>query len=343
MDKLFWIVVLVFCWARPAAADGITLYGIADGSVGYSRLDGSSSDITIDSGSSEDSLFGIRGSEDLGGGLSGKLELESGIDLGAGAWNDEDRFFDRAAWVGLEGGFGELRLGRQATFAHEWFSEISPFKTDFKQADVTNFFGYEAVAEQIDNAVFYLAPAIGGLEAGIGYSFNDDGPEVPGEEHEVVTMGLRYRAGPVVAVAAYEIGRDSDAEAAPGRGDIRSLSVGATYEFRRLELHAGYGRLKNRDFMIGAKVEKAWLLGATVPAGNGEVLVAYQRVTGRNFNVLGLDARADGLALAYVHPLSSRTSLYVYGSRFRDVDVRADDPQRLAGRTQAGAGILHEF
>jgi predicted porin len=326
-----------------AAAQGVTVYGIADGGLGYSRQDGSPSDVFVDSGRSDDSRIGIRGSEALGGGLRAGFELESGVDLDQGAWSDDERFFDRAAWIGLEGGFGELRLGRQSTFAHDWFSEMSPFKTDYKQAGVATVFGYEAVAERVDNAVFYRLPTFGGFEAGIGYSFNADGPETPDQDNEVLTVGLRYSSGPLVAVASYELGRDADEDAAPGRGDVRSLSVGATYEFRTFQLHAGFGRLRNRDFSSGARAEKAWLLGATVPLGSGELLAAYQRVADRNFNEFGIDATRDGIALAYLYPLSKRTSLYAYGSRFRDVDVRADDSARLAGRTQAGLGVRHVF
>lgn len=343
MKRYCSVLLLAAACSTAAAADGITLYGIVDGGIGYSRQDGGDSDVTVDSGSSEDAQFGVRGREDLGGGLTGKFELESGIDLDRGTWSDEERFFNRAAWVGLAGSFGELRLGRQSTFSHDWFSELSPFKSDFKQAAVATIFGYEAIAERVDNAVFYTSPEMRGFEAGIGYSFNANGPEAPGEDNEVLTAGLRYTAGPLVAVATYELGRDADDDAAPGRDDIRNLSLGATYEFSRLTLHAGYGRLRNRDFLATARTENAWLLGVTVPVGRGEVLAAYQRVKGRNSNEFGLESTRDGIALAYLYPLSKRTSLYAYGSRFRDVDVRNDDPGQLANRTQAGAGVRHVF
>jgi predicted porin len=344
MKRYPWLFVLATAgWSQMAVADGITLYGLLDAGVGYSRQDGSDSDLTLDSGVSEDSRFGIRGTEALGSGLTAKFELESGIDLGTGTPADEGRFFDRAAWVGIEGGFGDLRLGRQATFAHDWFGEVSPFENDFKQAGVTNIFGFDAVGERIDNAVFYRLPEFGGFEAGVGYSFNAEGPEVPGQENRVLTVGLRYTAGALVAVAAYELGRDADQDAAPGRADIRNLSVGATYEFSQFKLHAGYGRLKNRDYIASALTEKAWLVGATVSVGPGEVLAAYQRVAERNTNEFGLDSTRDGVALAYLHPLSKRTTLYAYGSRFRNIDERGDDPARLADRTQVGAGVRHVF
>jgi predicted porin len=343
MKRSCWLLMLALGWSPVAAADGITLYGIVDGGIGYTKQDGARADVTGDSGVSDDSRIGLRGSEDLGGGLVGKFELESGVDLDHGRWADEERFFARAAWVGLEGGFGELRLGRQSTFAHDWFADLSPFKTDYKQAAVTSIFGYEAVAERVDNAVFYRLPAFGGFEAGVGYSFNDDGAEVPGEENEVLTLGLRYSAGPLVAVVAYELGRDADDDAAPGRDDVRSVSVGATYELSWLKMHAGYGRLKNRDFIRAASTENAWLVGATVPVAKGELLAAYQRVNGRNLNEFDVDDTRHGVALAYLYPLSGRTSLYAYASRFRAVDERDDDPARLADRTQAGVGVRHSF
>ncbi len=343
MKRYCWVFLMALACSPAAGAGGLTLYGIVDAGIGYSRQDGGESDLTVDSGASEDGHLGLRGSEDLGRGLTGEFELETGIDLDDGTWSDEDRFFNRAAWVGLAGGFGELRLGRQSTFSHDWFSDVSPFKADFKQAEVTNIFGYGAVAERVDNAVLYRLPEIGGFEVGVGYSFNSEGPEVPGEENEVVTVGLRYSAGPLIAVATYDLGRDSDEDAAAGRDDIRNLSIGATYEFSRLKLHAGYGRLKNRDFVGAAKIENAWLIGATVAVGRGEVLAAYQRVKGRNFNEFGLDSTRDGVALAYLYPLSKRNSVYAYGSRFRDIDVRGDDPGQLANRTQVGAGVRHVF
>ena len=60
------------------------------------------------------SRFGFRGSEDLGGGLKANFVMEAGINLDDGSANNGGgNFFSRAAWVGLSGGFGEVRLGRQ--------------------------------------------------------------------------------------------------------------------------------------------------------------------------------------------------------------------------------------
>ena len=343
MKKALLACVLAAACADFAAAQSVTLYGAVDAGVGYSRQDGGGSDVSIDSGTSSESLIGIRGSEALGGGWKASFRLESEIEVDEGTWSDPERFFDREAWLGLGGGVGEVRLGRQATFGYEWFSNVSPFETEFKQARLGTIFGYEAVAERVDNAVFYLSPVFGGFEVGVGYSFNDDGPEAPAQDNEVLTLGLRYRNGPVMAVVTYDRKQDADDDAAPGRADIQNLAAGGTYEIGGIELHAGYGRLKHRAFSRTARTEKAWLVGATVPLGEGEVLAGYQRVTGRNANELAQDADRDGFALAYEYPLSKHSRLYVYGSRYRKVDFRADDASRLANRTEFGVGVHHRF
>lgn len=343
MKKLLLTCVLASGWMNLALAQGVTLYGILDGGIGYARQDGSPSDFSIDSGTSNDSRIGLRGGEELRQGLKAKFVLESGIDLDTGTTTDEEKFYSRAAWIGLEGGLGELRLGRHPTFTYDWFTDVSPFGTDYRQATTATVFGYEAIGSRVDNAVFYFSPSFGGVEAGIGYSFNDDGPEAAEEENRVITLGLRYEGGPVTAVASYEVRRDADEDAGPGRADVRNLSVGATYESGPVKLHAGYGRLKNRDFSAAARAEKAWLIGASAQLGGGQLLAAYQRVTNRNLNEFGIDARRDGFALAYEYFLSKRTALYVYGSRFRAADVRADDEGRLATRVEFGSGVRFTF
>jgi len=328
---------------NTASGQGLTLYGILDGGVGYTRLEGSPSDVTIDSGTSNDSRIGLRGSETLSGGLKANFRLESGIDLDVGTPTDGDRFYNRAAWVGLEGGFGELRLGRQAIFGYDWFSDVSPFGTDYKQASLATVFGYDEIGSRIDNAIFYFSPTYGGFEAGIGYSFNDEGPESTDEDNEVLTLGLRYGGGPATAVVTYEIRRDADQDAAPGRADIKNLSLGATYDFSSVKLHAAYGRLKHRGFSRASETEKSWLVGASVTLGGGELLAGYQRVVNRNLNENGVDGARHGYALAYEYELSKRTSLYVYGSRFRGADVREDDEGRLAKRLEFGSGVRFTF
>ncbi|MFP3615972.1 porin, partial [Paraburkholderia sp. SIMBA_050] len=61
------------------------------------------------------SRWGLKGAEDLGGGLKAVFNLESGVNLQNGAFADSGRLFNRAAYVGLQSPYGTVTLGRQKT------------------------------------------------------------------------------------------------------------------------------------------------------------------------------------------------------------------------------------
>lgn len=102
------------------AQSSVTLYGVADAGIEYlsnvpSASPGGSSQVRMTSGNMSTSRWGMRGVEDLGGGLKAIFELESGISFDTGAQNNSSRLFDRGAFVGLSSKYGALTLGRQTT------------------------------------------------------------------------------------------------------------------------------------------------------------------------------------------------------------------------------------
>src|SRR5262249_39952175 len=73
------------------------------------------------------SRWGLRGTEDLGGGLKGLFVLESGFNLDTGTMQQSGRLFGRQAYVGLQkSGIGMLSLGRQYTSMFEALANFSP-------------------------------------------------------------------------------------------------------------------------------------------------------------------------------------------------------------------------
>ena len=98
------------------AQSSLTLYGIADVGVRHStgmtaaNTPSSASVSSVASGVNNTSRFGLRGREDLGGGLHALFNLETGLNLDTGSPANANKFFDRAATVGLGGGWG--RNGR---------------------------------------------------------------------------------------------------------------------------------------------------------------------------------------------------------------------------------------
>lgn len=117
------------------AQSSVTMYGVADlGARRASGLDAANAASAGDanslgSGINTTSRLGFRGTEDLGGGLKAIFNLESGWNLDAGTPNS--KFFDRASWVGLQGGWGTLSLGRQTTVVADALSGTDPLGNRF--------------------------------------------------------------------------------------------------------------------------------------------------------------------------------------------------------------------
>jgi predicted porin len=111
--------------ATAMAASQVRMYGIADVYVGYSDPDVGDGSVVVNSGGQSTSRWGVDGSEDLGGGLSGVFKLEAGLNMDegrgqSGAVNGAGTSassvdFRRRSYVGLKGGFGQLVLGRTFT------------------------------------------------------------------------------------------------------------------------------------------------------------------------------------------------------------------------------------
>jgi predicted porin len=325
------------------AQSNVVLYGLVDVGVGYTKTDGSKATGTVDSGTAGASRWGIRGTESLTNDLTLNFQLESGMSVDTGQRMQNGRMFGRAAWTSLSGAFGELRAGRQESLGFAWWGAVSPFFVSYKQAGIGTIFGYDNVADRVDNSVFYYSPSIAGFQAAIGYSVQPNGQETDTDDTPVVSLGARYEKGPLMLVLTYEQRQLADSVMAADRKDIRNLALGATYDFGPLMLHAGYGSLQNRDFIASAAKENAYLLGLSVPVGNGSVYGTYQRADKRNANEYAIDEARDGLAIGYRYSLSKRTELYAYASQYRNVSVRADDAARLADARELSVGMRHRF
>ena len=158
------------------AQSSVTLYGVADAGIEYlsnvpSASPGGSNQVRMTSGNMSTSRWGLRGVEDLGGGLKAIFELESGISFDTGAQNNSTRLFDRSAFVGLGSKYGQLTLGRQTTPMYDTTLQLDPMGfaprySLFKMDDV--------LAGRADNAIKYRGIFSGLTVTGL-YSFSRTG------------------------------------------------------------------------------------------------------------------------------------------------------------------------
>ncbi|WP_408356874.1 porin [Paraburkholderia phytofirmans] len=159
-------------WAQSS----VTLYGIVDAGVEFlNKVGPQSSTVTrmLSISGTVPSRWGIRGTEDLGGGLSTIFVLESGFAPGTGALNQGGRLFGRQAWVGLQSNtWGQIGFGRQYTMLL-W----AMLNTDILGPNVYGLMDSYPANARADNSLSYKGK-FGGLTVGATYSFGRDATAV---------------------------------------------------------------------------------------------------------------------------------------------------------------------
>jgi predicted porin len=315
--KKTWIALAVagaFVGAAHAQSS-VTLYGIADVNVQLidPKVSGVKSTTGVNSGHQSGSRWGFRGSEDLGGGLKAVFTLENGFSVDTGTIGQGGRLFGRQAWVGLEGGFGTVALGRFAalgsgTGSFDMFGFTDPFLTGFGGANlifsIANAFRY-------DNGILWRSQKMGGFQVGLEHSRNINGGEVAGNSNNTYMTGgaAGFEAGPFRGAVTYNVFNNP----AAGASDQKNLQVGATFDLGIAKLHAGYANEKdqftgNAVGITNGADANAYMVGATVKVGAGSVLASYQNYNGKAH--LGQERDLRRFGLGYTHPLSRRTNLY---------------------------------
>ncbi|MFM7227171.1 MAG: porin [Betaproteobacteria bacterium] len=293
------------------AQSAVEIYGIAD--VGFVRETGnvgttaSAAGNKITSGAQSGTRIGFKGKEDLGGGLNALFVLETGIADDLGGFN-QGNGFARQSFVGMQGDFGTLTLGRQYTSYFLTLSQVAdPFAAGLagnaqnlmlpgSGNDITSL----DRAIRMDNAIKYATPVFENFSAEIAYGFG----EVPGkaDANRVVTASVGYDSKPLnVRLAYYEKNNGTDT------ASLKSTLLAANYDFEVAKVFAAYS---DNDWSGQGKSHN-YLLGATVPYGAHKFIASYIRADGR-----GTNARndADQWGIGYTYSLSKRTNLYAaYG------------------------------
>ncbi len=125
MKKTLIVAAAAASFATVAhAQSSVTLYGVLDAGITYQSNVGGKDLWAMGSGI-EQSRFGLRGSEDLGGGLKAIFTLESGFNLGNGHFANNNGMFNRQAFVGLSSNYGTVTLGRQYDSVQDYLAPLS--------------------------------------------------------------------------------------------------------------------------------------------------------------------------------------------------------------------------
>jgi len=294
-----------------AAAQSSVLYGLLDASAAHVRPVGGDGMDRLDNGNLQRSFIGLRGSEDLGGGLRAVFKLESylRVDTGNAGRFDGDAFWGREASVGLSGSFGTTVLGRVPTPL--WLSTITfnPFGESIGfSPSVRQYFGGAVLGDtRWNNAISYTNNARDPLR--IQFAANVDETTPAGSNGHNLGAAVYYVTGPfAVSVAAERI--KNSAQPLPAGFDRQTvLQGGASYDFTFVRVYGQIGRIKSEATSGDARTD-LYQLGASIPLGTGFVLIAY----GRAHTTTPLLGTTDQTtSIGYDYFLSKNTDIYVAG------------------------------
>jgi len=287
------LIALAAVASTAAFAQNVTMYGVADLAIGKqgaadAQLLGNTA---MNNGNSR---FGLRGSEDLGGGLKASFNFEAGVNAETGA--TDANTFQRAAFVALDGGFGQIRMGRGLSVG--WSAGAT--------YDLTGTANYSVIGNQFgftggvrDNSeIRYTTPTMSGFSAALGMvSKGDNGGNAE------TNMNVIYKQGPIAAAFAYS----------KTKGAEKNTSIGASYDFGVAKVAASY--------QDPAGAAKGYTVGVSAPVGPMTLTLDVGKETGIT--------DATDYVLEAKYPLSKRT--FVYGATYRDGSAATDKTSYAIG------------
>lgn len=332
------------------AADSVQLYGLIDLGVAHFNNDGSSSVTKMGTGGQSGSRIGLKGSEDLGGGLSAFFQVETGFcAAGGGDYCTGGNFMGRTSIVGLHGDFGTVQAGKMYTLTFNDQANVDPFGYGL-MGNIANIAALGAPA-RVNQTIAYVSPNFSGFDVAGAYVFGNGLSATNTKTTGGYNLQAHYANGPVWVGLDYLRVNDANGDAT-----TKSTMLAGTYDFGVAKVAAMYGQNKpTADAKTGALVntnQQAWMLGVTVPVGPGAVLASYTQAKDKDVAA----STSKQWALGYTYALSKRTNLYTsYGHVSNDANATGlvndstgnnDAPVPTAGgftSTGFDVGIRHKF
>lgn len=286
--SLIALAVLASVAGVAQAQSSVQLYGIVD--LVLHKDKGASAALT--SGGVSGSRWGLKGSEDLGGGLKANFLLEQGFDADTGALSTAGTAFSRQSYVGLSGGFGEVKLGKMWTAYDDISGATNPvFDSVLSPTGVwaNSSSGYKP---NPSNGFYYATPTFGGLSGAVSYNLDEVAPA----KKNITSFHAKYEGGPVYAGLAYQTEGDVS-----GSNDKKFTRLNGSYDLGVAKVLAGYGKVS----MTGMASVTDLTIGADVPLGSSVVLsagYASSKATGGK--------KGSSVAVGVAYMLSKRTTVY---------------------------------
>lgn len=325
----------------------------------------------VDSGS----RVGFRINEALGGGLRAFAVIETGVNIDrgdnngqSGAANTSTGFWaSRDSYIGLGGGWGDVRLGRQSI----WWANgvIAQTGANYINSAVDGLINNPSitaipVARQ-SNTLSYNSPTMGGFNFSLSYSPNAQETAGAGADADGRVLGItgRYTSGAIRAQADWAT-NEGNTPAVGAQTEVTGLKIGLGWAYAPGSQVSGiWGQLENDNVanVAGANVERTfWLVNWEHMMGQIHLLAQYYNspeAEGPAGDIADSDVKGITLAARYL--LSKRTAAYLSWTRVTNGDAAWADlngggfSSATGGALTAasagadvkviGVGVIHNF
>ncbi|MGF6963204.1 putative porin [Paraburkholderia sp. WC7.3g] len=350
------------------AQSSVTLYGIVDTGLGWQNSSASlttaakpqtvpgASQVKMINGIWAGSRFGLKGSEDLGGGTKTIFQLEEGFNSATGAQSVSGLAFNRQAWVGLTNAqFGTLTAGRGYTSYYTLLSPYSPttWLTGAYGAHPGDIDSLDTTF-RVNNQLVYTSPSFAGLTVSGSYALGGN----PGSfaAGQTWSVAAQYLNGPIGVAAGIQRIDNAATVATPAWNSTASNngtqpSVSAinngfqtAAKQQRIAVTGGYAFSSQWDVSFAYSNVKytagqaslfhdtqIWNTGGAVlhwkPISVLDVAAGYSYTRATSSNGIQSTASYSQFNLSQYYSLSKRTGLYALEAY-----------QRASGQTLSGNG-----
>ena len=358
MNKKVIAVAIASAFAASGAYADATLYGKFHGSV--DMIDSDSANEDNWEVNSRSSRVGIKGSEDLGGGLKAIYQLELSVNIDGGGDGQDNPSSglggsSRNTFVGFSGDWGTGFIGRHDTPAKVAFYGAGVENLGDSALDLNsgnNLGRKNTISGQSGNAplgviseyrandtIVYVSPNFAGftfLAAAIPGEDNDD----VGDERDGIadhySFGAIYKGGGLKASLGYANYNSGNGGIGDTDVDQKVAQASASFTFGAFKIGGSYEYTDNYVFDDDSDYN-AWAVTGQWKFGNNAINAAYVDSNYNSENVDGMEK--DGWGIGLEHNFSKRTQVYAaYASATAEPDNGSDDDNDIFS-----LGMVHKF
>jgi predicted porin len=358
------LAALVVVSSAANAQSSVTLYGTIDTAVAYfsnqKGANGSGGTVQMVSGTLTGDNWGLKGNEDLGGGLSAIFNLQSGFNVNNGAAGQGDRMFGRTAMVGLaDKSYGTVTVGRQYDPLVDLIQPLteddtygSAFATP---GDIDNYDN----SSRVNNSLKYTSPTYAGLQVSAMYAFGGEAGETSGGQ--TYAIAAAYNHGPLNLAAGYlranndgtsstydgftSTGLDSPAinGAFISATTLQIIRAAGTYAIGPVTLGAAYSNVDYGNYAAAPGSNNGTRFNTAQAFVNYQLNAALELGVGYNYTKgsgNNVDAAYNQVSLGADYSLSKRTDLYALAAYQK---VSGNTIDAATGQVVAATASIADF